>query len=116
MSTRHLKLIRIFGALILQAGSVLLDDSCELRDVLQKAFAGEAQEILAKLWIMKVDFQQPVIAHGQNFAILSAFDRLCPPVVGRQKAELTDETSGRNLDAEFGHQKFPCNRKEQLTG
>jgi hypothetical protein len=39
---RDLKLIRIFAAIILQAGSVLLDNFFKTRDVLQKAFAGEA--------------------------------------------------------------------------
>src|SRR5262245_44303699 len=99
----NLKSIRILGTIILQADPALLDNFFKPRDVLQKTFAGEAEKIIAELWILEVDLQQPVIGHGQDFAILSAFDRLRPSIVRRQEAELTHETSGRDLDAEFGH-------------
>src|SRR5262245_20420168 len=81
----------------------LLNNLFKTRDVLQKTFAGEAEKIIAELRILEVDLQQSVIGHGQDFTILSAFDRLRPSIVGRQEAELTHETSGRDLDAEFGH-------------
>src|SRR5262245_15222741 len=96
------KSIRIFAA-ILQIGPALLNNLFKTRNVLQKTFAGEAEEIIAELWILEVDLQQPVIGQRQDFALLNAFDCPRPSIVGRQEAELTHETSGRDLDAEFGH-------------
>src|ERR1700750_3453626 len=99
---------------ILVIGPALLNNLFKTRDILQKRFAGEAEEIIAELWILEVNFQQSVIGHRQDFAILNAFDRLRPSIVGRQEAELTHETSWRDLDAELGHEKFCANGEEHF--
>ena len=64
MTGEPLIAIRIFDP-------ALLNDFFKTRDILQKTFAAEAEEIIAELWILEVNFQQPVIGHGQDFAILN---------------------------------------------
>src|ERR1700757_4505426 len=61
---------------------VLRDNSFEPRDVFQETLAGEDQEVIAELRILKVDLEQLFIGDRQNLSILEAFDRPRAPVVG----------------------------------
>src|SRR6516165_9402470 len=89
----------------LTRGLFLRDNSFQPRDVLKQALAGQNQEVIAELRILKVDFEQPVICDGQHLSILDTFDRSRSPVVGRKEAKLTHDTSRRKFDADLGDQK-----------
>ena len=62
---------------------VLRNDSVKPRDILQQALAGQDEKVIAELRVLKVDLEQLLISDGQDMAILGAFDRRRPPVVGR---------------------------------
>ena len=47
----------------------LLCESCfQPRDVFQEALAGQEEQVIAELRILKVDFKQPFISYGQDLA------------------------------------------------
>ena len=61
---------------------VLGDSPFESRDVFKQALAGQHEEVVTELRILKVDFEQLFISDGENVPGLRAFDRRRPPVVG----------------------------------
>src|SRR5215472_14137541 len=95
---------------------VLIDNSLQTRDVLEQTLGAQPQEVIAELRILEVDFEQPVVGDGQNLPILGAFERLRTPVVGCEKTKFAYEPSGRELDAQFGHQEFSGHCKEHFIG
>ena len=99
----------------LQLDLILLDNSFKTRNVLNEAIAGETEKVIAELRILEVDFEQPILGDGQHLAVLDAFDRLRPSVVGREKAQFAHNAPGRKFDADFFDQKFSGNRKVHLV-
>src|ERR1700730_974844 len=84
---------------------VLCDDRFEPGDVFQQALAGQDQEVIAELGVLKVDFEQLFVSDGQHVPVLGALDRRRPPVIGRKEAEFAHQTSRRKLNADFGDQE-----------
>ena len=72
--------------LLVQFGLVLLDKTFEARNILQKPFAGQAQQIIAKFGILKVKLEQRLIRDCQDVSALDAFHRLGAFVLWRDKA------------------------------
>ncbi len=73
----------------------LCDKSFQSRDVFQQALAGQHQEVIAELRVLKVDLEQLFVGDGQHVTVLDAFDGRGSPVIGRQKTE-------------FAHQAVPA--------
>src|SRR5580704_9386202 len=100
----------------LQLSLVLLDDCFKPRNVLDQAIAGETEKVIAELRILEIDFEQPVVGDGQHLPALDTFDGLRPFVVGRDETKLPHETPRRQLDADFGDEKFSGDRQVHLGG
>src|SRR5215475_3704947 len=92
----------------------LLCESCfQPRDVFlealvvfQEALAGQDEEIIAELRILKVDFKQPFISYGQDLSVFYALDRHGSSVVRRKEAKFAHDASRQKLDADFLDQKL----------
>ena len=83
------------------------DDFQEALVVFHHALAGQDEEIIAELRILKVDFKQPFISYGQDLTIFYALDRHGSLVIRRKEAKFAHELSWRKLDADFLDQKLP---------
>src|SRR5450432_2242725 len=83
---------------LLLQGLVLRDNPFEPRNILQQSLAGQDQEKIAELRVLKVDLEQLVVSDGQHMTILDAFDRCRAPVIGREEAKLAHQISRRKLD------------------
>jgi hypothetical protein len=79
----------------LRSGLLLCDDPFQARDVFQEALAGQDEEIIAELRILKVDFK----------AVFYALDRRGSSLIGRKEAKFSHEAPWRKLDADFLDQK-----------
>src|SRR5471032_3314045 len=66
---------------------VLRDDGFGPREIFQQPVAGQDEEVIAELRILKVDLQQLFVSDGQHMTVLDAFDRRGPAVVGRKETE-----------------------------
>src|SRR6476620_3544324 len=94
---------------------VLGDDRFQPRDVFQQALAGQDQEIIAELRVLKVDLEQLLIGDGQDVASLRALDGRRSPVVRRKEAEFAHQPPRRQRDADFLDQKVSGKRQEHLV-
>ena len=74
--------------------------------VFLEALAGQDEEIIAELRILKVDFKQPFVSHGQDLSVFYALDRHGSSVVRRKEAKFAYDASWRMLDADFLDQKL----------
>ena len=100
----------------------LLCESCfQPRDVflealvvVQEALAGQDEEIVAELRILKVDFKQPFISYGQDLSVFYALDRHGSSVVRRKEAKFAHEVSWRKFDADFLDQKLSRDSKRHF--
>src|SRR6476660_3604626 len=68
--------------------------------------AGQDEEIIAELRILKVDLKQPFISYGQDLSVFYALDRHGSSVVRRKEAKFAYDASWRNLDVDFLDQKL----------
>src|SRR5262249_52349704 len=86
---------------------VFLCESCfQPRDVFGEALAGEAEEVIAELRILKVDCKQPFISYGQDLTVFYALDRHGSLLIRRKEAKFAHDGSWRKLDADFLDQKL----------
>ena len=93
---------------------VLLRESCfQPRDafqealvVFQQALAGQDEEIIAELRILKVEFKQPFISYGQDLTVFYALDRHGSLLIRRKEAQFAHDIPRRKLDADFLDQKL----------
>src|SRR5215469_14248271 len=100
---------------------LLCESSFQPRDVflealvvLQEAVAGQDKEIIAELRILKVDFKQPFISHGQDLSVFYALDRHGSSVVRRKEAKFANDASWRMLDTDFLDQKLTRDRQKHF--
>src|SRR5437899_5895575 len=98
-----------------QPAFVPLDDSFETRIVFDEALAAQTQEVVPKAWILEIYFQELLIGDGENLAVLDTLDGLGPTVVGRQKSELPDHTTGTELDSDLRHAELAGDDIEHLV-
>src|ERR1700756_1660373 len=84
--------------------------------VLQEAMAGQDEEIIAELRILKVDLKQPFISYGQDLSVVYALDRHGSSVVRRKEAKFAHDASWRMLDADFLDQKLTRDRQQHFVG
>src|SRR6187551_2683423 len=65
--------------------------------VFEEALAGQDEEIIAELWILKVDFKQPLISDAQDLSVFYALDCHGSSVVRRKEAKFAYDASWRML-------------------
>jgi hypothetical protein len=102
----------------------LLCESCfQPRDVflealvvVQEALAGQDEEIIAELRILKVDFKQPFVSYGQDLSVFYALDRHGSSVIRRKEAKFSDDASWRMDDANFLDQKLSRDGEKHFGG
>src|SRR6202022_5110462 len=54
---------------------IFCDNSLEPRDILQKALAGQDQEVIAELRVLKVNLEQLFIGDGEDLGVLRPLTR-----------------------------------------
>src|SRR6202008_3614527 len=85
---------------------VLRDDGFGPREIFQQVLAGQDKEVIAELRVLEVDLEQLFIADSQDAAILDAFDRGGPAVVGREETKLAHQTPRRKFGVNFDDPEF----------
>jgi hypothetical protein len=94
------------AAAVCRAAFSLCESCFQPRDVFLEALAGQDEEIIAELRILKVDFKQPFVSYGQDLSVFYALDRHGSSVVRRKEAKFAHDASWRMLDADFLDQKL----------
>src|SRR6266567_3538162 len=97
-------------------GLVLLYNRFEPRNVFQQALAGQDQEVIAELRVLKVDFQKLFVSDGQHVPVFDAFDRRGSSVIGRQKTKFAHQPPRWELDVNFLDQEFSGDGQQHFVG
>src|SRR6267154_5670292 len=71
------------------------------------SLAGENEEVIAELGILKVNLQQFVVLDRQHLTGVDALYRRRSSIVRCQEAKLSHQTSRQNFDAESVTRNFP---------
>src|SRR5262249_59443634 len=74
-------------------GFKLCHARCRLSRRFLELLAGQDEEIIAELRILKVDFKQPFISYGQDLSVFYALDRHGSSVVRRKEAKFAHDAS-----------------------
>jgi len=112
----HRRSVRAARSCSLLCDCALCDNSVEPRDIFQHALAGQDEKVIAELRVVKVDLEQLFVGDGQYMPFLGAFNRRCPPVIGRKETKFAHQTSRRKFDTDFFHQEVSGDGQEHFVG
>src|SRR4249919_1670097 len=89
------------SASYLSRGFFLCDDPFQPRYVLEQALAGQHEEVVAELRVLKINLEQLFIRDCHDLRVFNAFDSRSPPLIWRKEAKFAHETSRRNFHVDF---------------
>src|SRR4029077_13755252 len=95
-------------------GFFFCDNPFQTRYVLEQPLSGQHNKVIAELRVLEINFEQLFISYGHHLPIFNAFDGRGSPLIWSKETKLAHETSRRNLDADFPHQKLSRDRQEHF--